>query len=78
MSTNNIHIGALNIRVPDMSRRDAQQLGEQVAKHLSNGIPETAIGKTIGELKVSMHNSGGASHDNLARMIAENIARRIR
>jgi hypothetical protein len=72
-----VKIDELRLRVHGLSRREAGQLGEQVARELAAQLPASAAPRHIGSIHVRVKARAGDSPGRLSTTIAGSIARRI-
>ena len=77
MNHPSVKIDELRLRVHGFSRREAGQLGEQVARELAAQLPASATPRQFGSLHVRVQARAGDSPGLLSAAIAGSIARRI-
>ena len=78
MGRNTVHIGRLHLRIPGVSREEAQRMGEDVAQRISDSLPGEGRRERLGALDMRVRIQPGTSRDNLAKLIAQSILEKLR
>jgi hypothetical protein len=78
MGRNTVEIGKLHLRVPGLSRGEAQHLGNEVAHHIAQRLPSTGRREQFGAIDMRVRIHSGTLRDQLARLIAQAILEELR
>jgi hypothetical protein len=73
-----IEIRDLVLRIPGLDRNDARDLGHEVARRLSEELPTWPLRRHPGAIDLRVTVPAGTPRRELARVIAEQIARALR
>jgi len=68
-----LEIEELVLRVPGYTREEARQLGEEVVRHVADGLSDQQSGMNLGALDLRVNVPPGTSRSQLAELIAEAI-----
>jgi hypothetical protein len=74
---NRTRIDRLHLRIPGMTREQANRLGVTVAEQLARELPASARSGNIGNLRVRVAIPSGAPRARLSSMIAAGIIAKI-
>lgn len=78
MSDENVRIDDLTIRIPGTSPEEGKALGEEVVRHLVEGLPEQTRSWHLGALELRVSLPSGGEHGDVSRHIAEAILKGLR
>lgn len=68
-----LRIEELVLRVPGYNKEEAQTLGQEVARHVADGLPVQQRDRYLGALDLRLSVPAGTSRRQIARLIAEAI-----
>jgi hypothetical protein len=77
MGRNTVHIGELHLRIPGVSREEAQRMGEDVAQRISESLPANGRRERLGALDMRVSIQPGTPRDQLARLIVRSILEKL-
>jgi hypothetical protein len=73
-----VEIRELVLRIPGIGRGQARDLGNEVARRLSEELPTWPLRRHAGAIDLRIAIPAGTPHEQLPRVIAEQIARALR
>jgi hypothetical protein len=72
-----VRIGELHLRVPGLSREEARQMGEEVARRVADGLPSCGCVSQLGALDLRLSIPRATPRDRLAENIAQAIIEKL-
>ena len=72
-----LEIQKMNLRIPNHSPQQAQEIGQKVARALANGAESISADKQLGRLHLNIKAPQGQSPEQLAETIVQAILNRI-
>jgi hypothetical protein len=72
-----IRINDLLLRIPGLSRDEAENLGREIAKRIASGLPPGVGSRYINGLELQLSVPNGTSHTGMAEKISKAILERI-
>ena len=78
MARNTVQIGELRLRIPGVSREEAQRMGEDVAQRISESLPAKGRREQLGAVDMRVSVQRGTPGDQLSRLIAQSILEKLR
>ena len=78
MAHETVRIGQLRLRVPGLSVEQARQFGQEVARHVAEGLPAEGPEARLGAARVRVQAAAGVPRDRLARDVARRILESLR
>ena len=73
-----VRIDELRLRVPGLSAEEGRALGTEVARRISEALPQQGRAEHLGALEVRLAIPAGTPANRLAERVAEEIAKRLR
>ncbi len=77
MARNTVQIGELHLRIPGLSREEAQRMGADVAQRISDSLPGKGRRERLGALEMRLSLQSETPRDGLAEMIANSILEKL-
>ena len=77
MAAETVRIEELVLRVPGLSRREAQHLGQEVAHHVADGLPPQIRPRHLRALDLRLAISVRTPRERIAKSITDAILERL-
>jgi hypothetical protein len=77
MAHNAVQIERLHLRIPGLSREEAQRTGEEVAARVARSLPAYGEKQRLGALDMRVKLPLGTPRDQIAKLIALSILEKL-
>jgi len=77
MARNTVEVRRLHLRIPGVSREEAQRLGKDVAHRIAQSLPSAGRREQLGALDIRVSLRPGTPRDQIARLVAESVLEKL-
>jgi hypothetical protein len=77
MKDREVHINELTLRIHGMNKKEAGNIGADVAREIADNLPDTIINGSSANVNLKVTMQRGTSRKDLTRLISEAILQKL-